>query len=88
MIYVLRERKTWTIRGLLLEEIEKERERRAWKLYDEKMALEEEEYIDSEVQAEDHIESEDVVIVCEDSETDTDDNSDIELRSVTGSELF
>ena len=42
LIYGLWEMKTWTIKGLILEEIEKERERRVWKAYEKRMAAEEE----------------------------------------------
>lgn len=39
-VYGLWKKKTWTIKGLLLEEIDKAKERKAWKLYEEKMAAE------------------------------------------------
>lgn len=39
-VYGLWKMKTWTIKGLLLEEIDKAKERKAWKLYEEKMAAE------------------------------------------------
>lgn len=38
MIYGMWEKKTWTIMGLLLQEIDKERERRNWKAYEKKLA--------------------------------------------------
>lgn len=39
-VYGLWKKKTWTIKGLLLEEIDKAKERKAWKLYEKKMAAE------------------------------------------------
>ena len=39
-VYGLWKKKTWTIKGLLFEEIDKAKERKAWKLYEEKMAAE------------------------------------------------
>ena len=42
VIYSLWEMKTWTVKGLILKEIDNARERRAWKAYEAKLAAEDE----------------------------------------------
>ena len=59
VLYSLWEMKTWTLKGLLLKELDDIRERRAWKAYEAKMAKEEsedEEY-DTEEQPVEHDET-------------------------------
>lgn len=129
LIYGLWELKTWTIKGLILEEIEKERERRIWKAYEKRMAEEEEktegdsleeaageegvdedgvgvdgaeaEYVemdgaevvevddnereDAEAVGAEAVDIEDVGVEAEDS---TDDEEQVELKSVLDEELF
>lgn len=126
LLYGLWELKTWTIKGLLLQEIEQARERRIIKAYEAKMAAEENESEDS--REEDDISNVEVEytdeqvddisdVESEDSDEQTDDIDDeyvqekdndesvededpiddsiieeeeeqIELRSVTGNDLF
>ncbi|MBR1599640.1 MAG: hypothetical protein IJ661_12110 [Lachnospiraceae bacterium] len=126
LIYGLWELKTWTIKGLILEEIEKEHERRIWKAYEKRMAEEEElakgdsfeeaveedgfeedgaeaEYVEVdgaeavEVKVDDNeredaepvgaeaVDIEDAGVGAEDS---TDDEEQVELKSVLDEELF
>ena len=56
LIYGLWEMKTWTVKGLLLEEIDKTRERRAWKAYEAGLEAEEAEDDNSEHDAADNYE--------------------------------
>ena len=78
LIYGLWEMKTWTIKSLIIEEFEKERERRIWKAYEKKMA--EEEGINSSEE-----DAEEVDFEAEDS---IDDEEQIELKSVLDEDLF
>lgn len=127
VIYDLWERRTWTVKGLIIDELERVREQRAWKLYEARRAENDEDDIDSEsvdkesdydaeaVDREDDcdvevvdkedaahganelsggiieiVEAEAVVedVTEESTDSEEDDEREIELRSVTGDNIL
>ena len=99
LIYGLFERKTWTVKGLVLGEIEKRREKRNWEAYEKMLAEKEAEAIikvegleteelNSNYEAEAGNESFDDKKEEFDEIPSSDDEDTVELRSVTGDGLF